>query len=305
MFDLLKKYFLVLCICLLTLNTVNSEELSINQLTTSLPQFIKLGIDNFNHYQFKVASLEFELITALAPRESIYQRYYLSSLLFNGEFAHAFSEFLIVMGLAKSTDYLPAEINELTTKLKQLYLQLAVSAMHKSNWQDVIKFTQMYLVHSPNSLKAKRLLAFAYANLNNYDLAEKYYNICLTANPQDSSLRADFAYMLESMGDIHKAYEQIKEASKNAPNVTALYVDRAWLSEACKDYSAALDSIDEAIKLSPNSPGLWIHKGRILISSGKINEARIALLKVLQLEPDSIAAQASLKQISQNSKPVD
>ncbi len=223
--------------------------------------------------------------------------------MFCGKIAHALSEFLIVVGQARPVDYTQKEIDFLNNKVANVYLNLAVKYMYQDQWPRVIDYTLMYLAHKSDSLKGQRLLAFAYASNKQYDLAETYYNKCLAASPDNYALRADFAYMLESMGNFSKAYGEIKQASHTAPSVTALYVDRAWMAETCKDYAAALISINAAIDQSPNSPGLWIHKGRILVALGKYGEAKQVLDRALQLEPDSIEAKLSLKQIPQNVKP--
>ncbi len=77
---------------------------------------------------------------------------------------------------------------------------------------------------------------------------------------------------------------------KNSPDEAQKFLDRSWDSADNEDYHSAISLIEHAIALDPNNSIYHATKARYLYDSDKLEEAIVAAMMALELEPDNIHA---------------
>lgn len=198
------------------------------------------------------------------------------SSLFRGEIAEA--ESLIAAQRAASD-------NASGVRTAALYV-----ALHKGDWNTVVRDTRSVLIDNPNDIEAQFALATAYLNMGRHELAEY---VLTSASRRDDS-RADIPYGLGrialSRGQTEVAREHFEEAVRRAPAFPEANIDLAALRLAKMDYAPVVEAMQEVTKVVPRSAAAWVTLGSGLKGMRRYDEAKVAFDHALTLDPQSAAA---------------
>ncbi len=257
-----------------------------------------LGNYYFNKFDLPLAEVELDQSITHTPDFKAAHRdlCFLSLLRLN--FARSVAEFMLVTGITIPIEYTEDEKAQLNKKAYDLHYKKALAYARKNNWRESKTELEWAKIYDPKNFSVQRSLAFAYANLGDYDKAEKQYENSFQLISADGATHADYAYMLSEHGNLVKAQNELAEAVKIEPNVPALHVDLGWMAEHRGDLKTAKAEFQKAVEISPKYSGLWLHLGRILEQEGQIAEAKSAYSKALAINPDQLQAKEGIERLS-------
>ncbi|MCK4530496.1 MAG: tetratricopeptide repeat protein, partial [Candidatus Marinimicrobia bacterium] len=177
---------------------------------------------------------------------------------------------------------------------------LHMKAMISAQWGDYEKAEQLLLnvisVDSTN-LNAREDLANIYVEMNEAEKADQTYKDLLIVLPENVSVLNNYAYALACLNmDLGRAMNMVNKALKQEKS--AAYCDtKAWVLYRQNKYNQALKWIKKAFEYSDVSADVFTHQGHILIALNKIEEARIAFLRSLKIDPNNIDATNALEEL--------
>ena len=121
--------------------------------------------------------------------------------------------------------------------------------------------------------------------------------LALSLTPKDTDLLMDRAALYGATGDIHAAIADLDQVVRLAPKRADVYALRAsaWRLEG--DLGAAERDIVAALKRDPNQPDALLESGVTALARGTKPQARRAWLKLLQVAPESGAADSARQNI--------
>ncbi len=239
----------------------------------------------FRKWDLPLAEAEFKVAIMNWPDFKAAHRDLCLVSLFRGEPLQALAELMMVLELGNPIPLNQNERNQLIEQTLTLHYNKGIEWGTRSKWKEAVAEFGWALSYDPDDVRIHRSLAFAYANLGNFEMAEKQYAASFALDPADPYAHADFANLLAEKGQQQRALSQMSQAVKLAPTTAALHVDLGWLAESHGDFSTAGQEFQRAVELSPRHAGLWTHLGRILEHEGKSQEAIAAYNKALALDP--------------------
>lgn len=211
------------------------------------------------------------------------------------------AEFMMTVGLGEPVPMSESESETLMEDAMVKHYKKGLVFARKEDWPKTANELQLAAHLAPEDYAVQRSLAYAYANLGNFDKAEKYYRRTFELAPNDGSSRADLAYFLAENGKLGEAQKELEAAVKSEPQTAAYHVDLAWMAESRGDLDTATKELQAALKLGPKHANLWNHLGRIYAGKGQVAEAMSAYNQALALDPKLVEAKESLSKLEASS----
>ncbi|MDB4584303.1 tetratricopeptide repeat protein [Draconibacterium sp.] len=176
-------------------------------------------------------------------------------------------------------------INEqITVEKQQIYI--AAGEIDKA-FEEV----QRLIESAPDEPKYYGLLADLYQGQGNNEMALKYYNKILEMDPENGFVHFSLANYYLSINDLEKSYEHTKKGfsseSVDIQNKLQLYMmltSNPEKSKVTKEQEEEL--IQLLLKNHPDEYLVYTVYAESLIKKQKIDEARTALLKALDIQPN-------------------
>ena len=135
---------------------------------------------------------------------------------------------------------------------KRARLDLAARLNATGKFEESIAVLNELLKLDPQFGPALNLIAYAYGNLNKYDLAIQYFQKYAAVSPGDANPYDSMGELYFHMGKWDAAVEQFKEAIRIKPDFGS--DNRISYTQAMReDYAAALLSIDQFIAAAPSN----------------------------------------------------
>jgi Flp pilus assembly protein TadD len=259
----------------------------------------------FHNWKLPLAEVELEESIAYYPDFKAAHRDLCLVSFCEGNILRSLAELMMTVGLGDPVPLTEKERTALNEKAMKLHYGRGLDQGGKQKWNDAIAEFRWALTYEPEDARVRRSLAFAYANIGNFALAEQQYAQSFGLDPADPYGHADFANVLADNGEKDRAMKQMSEALKRAPNAAALHVDMGWMAEASGDLQTADDEFSQAVRLSPQHAGLWAHLGHIFESEGKSDQALEAYEKALALDPEIDDVRARLLKLKQVVHPTE
>jgi len=128
--------------------------------------------------------------------------------------------------------------------------------------------------------------------------AEAVYGQAIKLRPKDVELWIDRALARFEMGKYWKAIDDLNRANELAPERADVLVFRASAYRHVEAPTMAKADIRAALKRRPNHPEGLLEQGNIRRLAGNKNGARQAWLKVIEVAPDSPAADAARENLA-------
>ena len=127
------------------------------------------------------------------------------------------------------------------------------------------------------------LLGRAMVRNGAYEEGERVLREVLAVEPDSTNARAGLATALEKLGRLEEALEQMRALTALPGNHSRSWVKRAELERelASEDWRT---SVGEALRQAPEDPYVWSKLGSFEIEDDRLDEARQALEKALELD---------------------
>lgn len=250
------------------------------------------------NWQLALAEIELRASIMAVPKTMAAHRDYALVSLLRAQPMKMLAELLIVVGIGEPVPFSEQQCESIKDDGLKLHYRRGLELAQDSKWQDALTEFQWARTYRPGSAKVIRSMAFAYASLGKFDLAEKEYAQSFAVDPKDAYSHADFAFLLAAKGSAEKAVEQLSEAVKLQPKVAALHVDLGWMAESEGKLDKAESEIQEAVKLSPKHASLWTHLAKLQARQGKSDLARKSYEEALAIDPSQLDAKEGLARLS-------
>ena len=157
-----------------------------------------------------------------------------------------------------------------------------------------------WLKENPNDLPARIYLADAYLKRQKYKNAIEQYEWIFKVQPQNLLVMNNLAWAYQQVKD-PRALAVAEQAYKAAPNSAVVMDTYAWMLVEGGQQDKGIDLLQKAISIAPNQQDIRFHYASALYRSGKKDQARIELERVLNSgmkfaqESEAVALLAQLK----------
>lgn len=202
-----------------------------------------------------------------------------------GNIFRSLAELMMVTGLGEPIPYTASEREDLRQRALKAHYKKGCDWVRRHTWKDARAEFEWALVYGPDDPVVHRSLAFVYANMGDFDRAEKQYEKTFALDPSDAFAHADFASMLADTGQPGRAEAQLSQAVRLAPTAAALHVDLGWMAESKGNLDTAGAEFRKAADLSPGHAWIWAHLGKLFEKQGRADEAIKAYDRALSLDP--------------------
>lgn len=126
--------------------------------------------------------------------------------------------------------------------------------------------------------------------------ARELYGQTLTLAAMQAERRKDSASAARALR--RQAYDQYKAALELDPKSAGLHQSAGLMAMGAGEDQAALSHFQDAAELEPDNPQYPLFAAQLLIKRKDLDAARLALRRVLTLDPDEAVAHASLAMIA-------
>jgi protein O-mannosyl-transferase len=181
------------------------------------------------------------------------------------------------------------EVPALLLLLLLTYQRSAVWGSSLALWQDTAE-------KSPNKVRPRFQVAFAYYEQQNCPLAAENFEKAASLAPPDYSLLVDWAYALDCEGKPREAIEKLHEATQKEfdPQAWALL---GMVYGKQRQVTEALDSLQQAQNMNPNFVMTYSIRGNVYESMGDFANARAQYQYALTLDPYNESVRESLTRV--------
>jgi tetratricopeptide (TPR) repeat protein len=160
----------------------------------------------------------------------------------------------------------------------------------------IVEYDQATRVH-PNDAGLWTLYAMLNEDAGKADVARKAYEHALDLSPNSASAANNLAWILaQTGGDMDKALELARRAKVGMPDNPAIDDTLGWIYFKRQLYDSAVPLFQSAVKANPEHAKYQYHLAAALLSSGKKDQAKVAMSKALKLDA-TLAKQDEVKKV--------
>jgi len=167
-------------------------------------------------------------------------------------------------------------------KSTDLRLKKAAVNIQLSQWEYAVEEYGNVLRIQPQNLAALYYRAYAQTTLRQYGLAKADYEAFLQIAPIHLEARLGLANVLERMGRMTDAGDELNRIVQMFPDSAVAYAARALFEGSQKHYDPALYDWTEAIRLAPANIDYVVSKVELLLQLGRKSEARQELNEAIR-----------------------
>lgn len=184
------------------------------------------------------------------------------------------------------------------------HFMLGYQAELSQNTELALEEYQAALQADPTAQSIKARLATLYFSLGDMPKALRYAEEVAEGPSQDTAVLIQVSRILASSGQGGKALGVLDRVIKQDPAVSEAYFSKGLLLLNLKRYVEAEAAMREGIERSPDSALGHYHFGRVLLETGKIDEARSAFERAIAVNPSFEPAYLALSSLyeSRNQK---
>jgi len=162
-------------------------------------------------------------------------------------------------------------------------------------WTDPMALWQDTIQKSPNKLRARFQLAFAYFARHDYPTAIQKFTEAAQAGPPRSDLLIDWGLAYNEMHETDKALEKLREAAALEPTAHVF----SQIGEVCGSaarWPEALDALNRAEALDPGYSYTFFYRGLVYFNLKQCDKAVADYQRAARLEPAIPEVPVALRQ---------
>lgn len=178
---------------------------------------------------------------------------------------------------------LPQEILEVLGKAEEL--------KDRAQHEESIKLLQQLLLDFPDCCEAYEEIGDNYMSLREIKKAEKALQHAMKLNPKSANGHYLLGFLFSLQHKWTSSVEELRQADDLFPNHPEILRCLGWAIYNCNRQTQGIAVLERSKTLSPNDVNIICDLGVCYMNSQKIEEARKAFGKVMELAPDSEQAQ--------------
>lgn len=194
----------------------------------------------------------------------------------------------------------PEAINVFRSGLKQvaapeLAIKLHGSLLASGNTPEAEKVATNWLKEHPKDIAFRMYMGDRASGQKHYALAATYYQAALLLQPNNALILNNLAWA-SGQTKAPKAIEYAEKANQIAPNQPAFMDTLAMLLADKGENAKAVELLRKALATAPQAGAIQLNLAKVLIASGKKDEARKELDSLVKLG-DKFPGQAEVSQL--------
>lgn len=200
---------------------------------------------------------------------------------------------LWLVGCASSNALAPQP----TPAAADAYTQLGVAYLERDNLPRALNALDRAIEISPQHAEALQALALVYQQQGEYGLANDYFQQAVSAEPDFTRARNNYAAFLYGRGQYEAACEQLETASQDAQYASRaqLFANLGQCYLALEEFDKARARFQRAQSIDPRNPRGYLMLAELEYSQGNYPQAWAPLQTYLQLaEPDQAALEMAV-----------
>ena len=158
----------------------------------------------------------------------------------------------------------------------------------KGRLTEAIAFYERILNQQDKHTDALGLLAAAYKQLGNFQVALKYFDKYIEINRKNAAVFENRGVTLQALNRANDALESFDEAILLKPDAPSVYNFRGITLHSLKRFDEALETYDQAILLKSNFANAYFNRGRSFYALGRFEAALKNYDQVVRLKPDYV-----------------
>lgn len=163
---------------------------------------------------------------------------------------------------------------------------------------EAMKQVRQAIAWDPNSSPFHHDLAIMLSNAHRSSEAITELEASIRLDPRQAVYYYELGLAWNEAGDVQKTAKALEEAVKLAPNMSRAWYNLGLARNGLGDTNGALDALLKGEAADPRDSGIPYARATILYKLGRNEEAKQAVIKVLQIEPQSQDAQHLFMQIT-------
>lgn len=172
------------------------------------------------------------------------------------------------------------------------YTQLGVAYLERNNLPRALNALDRALEIAPRHAEALQALALVYQRQGESELAKDYFQQAVTAEPDFTRARNNYAAFLYGQGQFRAACEQLETASEDAQyaNRAQLFTNLGQCYLTLEEFDNARARLERAQSIDPRNSRGYLMLAELEYSQGNYSQAWAPLQTYLQLaEPNQAA----------------
>jgi len=176
-------------------------------------------------------------------------------------------------------------------------LALAELKIRKGDIGSAVALLKRLVQEQPKAVKAQLLLADAYRLQGDLEDALQVYRQLAGLMPQSPEIQLLTGMVLVQQGQKGEARKAFARAQEVAPDYMPAVEQLVELDLGEKEYSTAFQRVETQLGRNPKAPEPLMLEAKIFLAQGNTNKAETALLKAIELQPDSRGVYLLLAQL--------
>lgn len=164
-------------------------------------------------------------------------------------------------------------------------LQLGVFHLDRGDTERALTYFERSVAWDTNSAPPRHALAVALGMQRRVEEAVRELEAACRLAPGEAEFRFKLGLALNEVGKVQEARAALEQAVKLDPQFTQAWYNLGLAQNQCGSSESALESLRRAEALDGRSPQIPYARATILARIGRIDEARIAASRALELEP--------------------
>ncbi len=144
-------------------------------------------------------------------------------------------------------------------------------------WTDTIQ-------KSPNKVRARFQLAFAYYARQDYPMAIQKFAEAAKVGPPRADLLLDWGLSYAALNQTDEALDKLHQAASIAPTAH-VYSQIGQVNGAAKRWPAALEALDKAAAIDPNYALTYFYRGLVYYNTNQCGKAVTDYQRALSIDP--------------------
>ena len=176
-------------------------------------------------------------------------------------------------------------------------LQVAVFYLDRGDAETALSYLRKSIVWDPNSAPLHHALAMALNLQGKMDEVVPALQEACRLAPRDAEYRYKLGLALNETGKLPEATTALEETVKLDPQFSQAWYNLGLAYSAANQSERALETLLRAETLEANSARVPYARATVLARLGRLQEARAAARRALELQPDFADATALLRQL--------